>query len=166
MKMQSKQCSRCKEVKELNYFNKSKQEKDGHQYYCKECAKSFIKKFKQENLELLRKWESTGNRKAYIKNKTKRNLYTKNYFKNRKDGLYYVYLLWEEFYCGQTDCPNTRVYGHNQDGRYSKDQDIVMSFRTRKEAKLMEAHFHALGWYGKAVKDPDYCLKIRKYIKT
>jgi len=164
--MESKQCTKCKEVKELSCFYKSKREKDGHQYYCKECRKSWGKKYKEENLELVRKQESIANRKAYIKHKSKRTVYNKNYFKNKKDGLYHVYLLWEEFYCGQTESPTIRLYGHKNIGKYTKDYDKVMSFKTRKEAKLMEAHFHALGWYGKAVKDPAYCLKTRKYIKT
>ena len=162
--MKSKQCSKCKEVKPYSEFYKSKDTKAGLSSSCIKCKKSWWKKFKQQNLKLVRKWETTGNRNSYIKNKAKRRLLTKNYFKNNKDGLYYVYLLWEEFYCGQTAAPSTRLYGHKQCNRYTKDQDIVMSFKTRKEAKIMEAHFHALGWDGKATKDPAYCLKTRSYV--
>jgi len=32
-----KQCTKCKEFKEIMQFNKNKNFKDGHQYYCRKC---------------------------------------------------------------------------------------------------------------------------------
>ena len=85
-------------------------------------------------------------------------------YENKKAGKYYVYLLPEEHYCGQTKNLTWRKSHHKCNNRHIQDIDVVMSFDTRKEAKLMEAHFHALGWYGKEFKDPAYCLKTRSYV--
>lgn len=35
--IQTKQCSKCKQIKSLFDFNKASKEKDGHQGYCKIC---------------------------------------------------------------------------------------------------------------------------------
>lgn len=39
----SKKCASCKVLKPLVEFCKSKNHKDGHHYYCKDCAKKFRK---------------------------------------------------------------------------------------------------------------------------
>jgi len=66
-----------------------------------------------------------------------------------KDGLYHVYLLPEEHYCGQTDNPRWRKYQHASNGKITDGFEIVMSFKTRKDAVKLEGCFHDLGWLGK-----------------
>ena len=44
MDMATKQCTKCKEVKSVEEFNKSKRNKDGLQSYCKECQKNYYSK--------------------------------------------------------------------------------------------------------------------------
>lgn len=36
-----KKCSKCKSTKELNYFRKTKQDKDGYCSWCKDCEKDY-----------------------------------------------------------------------------------------------------------------------------
>ena len=55
----SKICSRCKSNKSRSEFNHNKSNKDGLQYYCKDCqAKSCKEYFKKESAkEIKRKWD-------------------------------------------------------------------------------------------------------------
>jgi hypothetical protein len=53
-------CSKCKESKPFESFNKNKAQKDGYEYYCKICLKeirkdksaAYSKKYRLNNLEL------------------------------------------------------------------------------------------------------------------
>ena len=49
---QSKVCTRCKQVKPLNAFYRNKSKKDGHESYCKECAKhrNLLKRIKNKKV--------------------------------------------------------------------------------------------------------------------
>lgn len=44
-----KQCTKCKQVKELTEFNKSKHHKDGLKYQCKSCQADYAKYYIQKN---------------------------------------------------------------------------------------------------------------------
>jgi hypothetical protein len=44
-----KQCSTCKEQKELSLFNKASTNKDGLSYSCKDCLKKHKKKYRENN---------------------------------------------------------------------------------------------------------------------
>lgn len=44
-----KQCTKCKELKELTEFNKSKHHKDGLKYQCKSCQADYAKDYIQKN---------------------------------------------------------------------------------------------------------------------
>ena len=46
-----KQCTKCKEVKPLEEFNKDKSKKDGLRYNCKSCTNSISKKWYKNNPE-------------------------------------------------------------------------------------------------------------------
>jgi len=41
-----KECSKCKEKKDLSFFTKLKKSKDGLSYWCKECRKKSQDKWK------------------------------------------------------------------------------------------------------------------------
>ena len=47
----NKKCIKCGEVKELTYFYKRKNAKDGHEYICKVCTKSKTKAWYEANKE-------------------------------------------------------------------------------------------------------------------
>lgn len=44
-----KKCSKCEEVKSLDFFHKLKSSKDGHRPDCKDCCKKVKEKFAREN---------------------------------------------------------------------------------------------------------------------
>ncbi len=139
-------CTYCKEEKELSLFGKRirKDGSNGGTSRCKKCIGKITSEYSKKNPENRKKYQ----RRFYFKNKGKINSYTKNYYKNKKDGMYYVYVLPEEHYCGQTDCLYFRKANHKSDGRYVEDMETVMRFKTRKDAKQLEKAFHKLGWYG------------------
>ena len=51
----SKSCSRCKEVKPFSFFSKDKQHSSGYKSACKSCASKDFTKWRQANLEEIRK---------------------------------------------------------------------------------------------------------------
>lgn len=48
---ENKKCSKCKEVKAVDEFNKNKGEKDGFSHYCRECTSEKNRKFRESNRE-------------------------------------------------------------------------------------------------------------------
>ena len=75
-----KQCTKCKEWKELDEFHKNKNAKDGHRNECKECVKEYQKKYRKNSPD---KIKETG--KQYRrKNKEKILENGKKYYENTK----------------------------------------------------------------------------------
>ena len=56
-----KTCSKCKEEKSLEDFNKKTSNKDGHERYCKQCHREHNRKHytnnKQSYIDTARKWQ-------------------------------------------------------------------------------------------------------------
>jgi hypothetical protein len=61
-KMKTKQCSKCKEVKPVDGFNKDKKGRDGLRSDCKAC----LKQYRQDNKEVKKQYYQT-NKEAYAK---------------------------------------------------------------------------------------------------
>jgi len=72
MKIQTKKCKDCGEIKNLEKgFSKRKSSIDGHQYICKECSKKQSKQWRQDNKERVKEYEA----KYHQDNKERRNEY-------------------------------------------------------------------------------------------
>jgi len=52
-KMKTKQCSKCKEIKELSEFYKHKGNPDKHSYFCRKCAKKQSQDFHRSKIGLI-----------------------------------------------------------------------------------------------------------------
>ena len=74
-----KKCSKCKEEKPLEEFNKCKSTKDGRQSICKECRKQY----RENNKEKIREW----NKQYSENNKEKKREYNKQYRENNRERL-------------------------------------------------------------------------------
>tara|TARA_R110000796_G_scaffold65990_1_gene152178 strand:- start:30 stop:350 length:321 start_codon:yes stop_codon:yes gene_type:complete len=67
----------------------------------------------------------------------------------RMDGLYTVYLLVNENYVGQTNCLSKRLSKHkNDNGRDISIVHVIGKYKTREEAKTVEAKYHSQGYLG------------------
>ena len=94
-----KKCTKCKEEKPFEDFNKHKRLKDGRQSNCRECAKEYKKQYRENNKEKIREynkqWHENNKEKArerkkqyYEKNKEKILEHQKQYYeKNREKFL-------------------------------------------------------------------------------
>lgn len=49
--MDSKECTKCGEVKSLDEFYKQKKQKDGLTHQCKSCSKAYAAKYRKDNIE-------------------------------------------------------------------------------------------------------------------
>ncbi len=103
--MQSKQCTKCSQIKSLSEFSKNKSRKDGLGGWCKECAnvnakkhyqanaekkKKYQKKYHHDNLDKIKAYRSTeeykvfkreNDKKDYKKHRTKRLQHNVEYMK-------------------------------------------------------------------------------------
>jgi len=162
-----KVCSKCKVEKDYSAFYKAKANKDGFQGYCKECV-----------ITSSRKWIN-ANPKKYLLNCKKFRVRTPHAYKRQhvklhqrtwdkytlpevQQNKFHVYLIPEEHYCGYSGDIKTRFYTHYKK-RIVKGFELFHSYDTRDEAKLVEAQFHALGWYGRSTQDKKFCLNSWQY---
>jgi len=93
-KIITKKCTKCKEEKNIGCFNKNKREKDGFQYWCKECQTIYHrendKKYYQEKRDEILKQK----REYYCNHKEEKSAYGKEYRKKNKEKLKKMYSDW------------------------------------------------------------------------
>jgi hypothetical protein len=87
-----KVCSKCKEEKELSYFDKDKRKKDGHRSQCKKCIKEYYlnnkeyyKEYKEKYKEKYKEYYKERYKNNKEKNKEYYKEYRKEYYKNNKE---------------------------------------------------------------------------------
>ena len=126
----------------------------------KEEKRKYDKKYREANKEKYaankKAWNRANKEKIaaekkvyYQANKEKLAAYDKAYKESKKDGLYTVYHLVNENYVGQTINLYTRLEVHkNRNGRDVSDVQILGKYKTRKEAKAVEAEYHSKGYLG------------------
>lgn len=85
--MEKKHCGRCKEIKVINEFYKSKQTKNGYSSWCKQCYKEYRTKWRNNNRERVREL----NRK-YGKGRKRDPIKIKNSFLKKKFGITVDYI--------------------------------------------------------------------------
>ena len=112
--MESKKCTKCGEVKQIDCFSKDKGTKDGYQYKCKSCQKKwrqenkehliqYGKKYSEENRERLKQWrdenrEGILERKKQWRDENKERIaeYNKQYHQENKEHLNERAKQWRE----------------------------------------------------------------------
>lgn len=160
--MEVKQCIDCKIVKPFDEFYNKPERSDGKASYCKACHKIRSYKYRAKDPDKHRK----SVMKSYYKNREDRLTKMNQYQKKTEQDFWSVYLLPEEHYAGYTKNPIRRIreHGNKPLNRITDGAEIVMNFKTEKEATDYEAIFHSLGWYGKHENASKFCLKTWKYI--
>lgn len=122
-----KQCSRCKEMKELIEFPKDSSRADGHKYYCKKCYNNMSKKWPSGQFEERRKVVANYRER----NRDKINNYFQEYRENnlekcRAQDAVKVALRANQLNKADTcsKCGSSRnIQAHHED--YTKPLDIV-----------------------------------------
>ena len=61
--METKRCSKCKEVKPLKEFNKNRAMQDGFSHYCKICSRIESAKWREKNKEKIEEYKRKRERK-------------------------------------------------------------------------------------------------------
>lgn len=135
-----KQCSKCKQEKQVAEFNKDKARKDGLQNMCRQCKNAYGKQYRQDNPELNQygKQHYHNNIESY-----------KQYYTNKKLSYNIVYLLPDYNYVGVTDNPTFRMYRHqSKHNRNTSNWVELKRFDTREEALAYESQLHSQGYAG------------------
>ena len=88
----SKQCTKCKQIKDLYNFSKRLKSKDKLSPVCKKCVKKYKKKYYQKNKgTVIKKWKQENNDKIKKHKKTWYNKYKdksiKQYSKDNKEKI-------------------------------------------------------------------------------
>lgn len=91
--METKRCSKCKQIKPLDHFSKDKAIRGGYTWWCKPCMQSAIKeweeKHKQERKEYFRQWHINNleRRKAARSKREKERWKNDQAFRDKKNHL-------------------------------------------------------------------------------
>lgn len=80
-------CTNCNKVKDLSMFGKSKNDKDGRTYWCKECAINKAAEYRAKNREKINKKQQARNRIYYSKNKEALKAYAKAFRLKNPDSV-------------------------------------------------------------------------------
>lgn len=62
----TKQCNKCKETKDISYFQKDPRTKDGYKGYCKSCRKTYIEGWHKRNPEYGKEYLNKNKEKRKI----------------------------------------------------------------------------------------------------
>ena len=82
------------------------------------------------------------------KNKEKIAAKKKARYESKKDEFFTVYYLVNENYVGQTFNLYWRLSKHKSLGRDTSNVQIIGKYKTREQAKEVEASYHARGYLG------------------
>lgn len=122
----------------------------------KEKMAAYQKRYREANKEKRKaylesnKEKIAAQMKAYHKaNRERVSAVYKAWKESKKDGLFTVYLLVNEDYIGQTNDLYSRLIHHkNHKKRDTSNVQIIGKYKTREEAKKVEAGYHARGYLG------------------
>tara|TARA_R110000796_G_scaffold222733_1_gene338938 strand:- start:70 stop:426 length:357 start_codon:yes stop_codon:yes gene_type:complete len=102
--------------------------------------KKCYEKNKEKRLAQMRVWQEA--------NKERKDAVDKAFKESKKDGLFTVYHLVNENYVGQTNCLYYRLGVHKNKGRDVSNIEVIGKYKTREEAKTIEAEYHTRGYLG------------------
>jgi len=111
--IQTKRCPKCKQIKPLSEFNKSKNRKDELQVYCKQCRKQYRQAHKAQRKQYYQahKAENTQRCFQYYRNHKVEILQYKNQYYKTIEG--YIRCLWTNMLqrCNNPKHPKYKWYG-------------------------------------------------------
>ena len=105
--MPSKQCYKCKEIKDLDQFNKDKSAKDKHSSYCRVCSTAAMKVYYKANTEAM----NASSREYRQNNVEKMKIQKKIYYEQNSEKIRtYNKTDKKRFYTGKHTAKKRGVY--------------------------------------------------------
>lgn len=164
--MNLKICNKCKEIKELNTFYKSKTGKNGLDSQCKECINKLYKEYRIKNITKRKIYSEEYYSRPEVQerlsiynndpiNKERKNEYRKKWYKNNIDKQKEFQLISET----QNDC--CAICGIHK-GNLKKDLHVDHDHKTDKIRGLLCTK-HNLG-IGQFDDNPNLLLKAADYL--
>lgn len=123
---QLKVCTRCKIAKTLEYFHKTKKNKDGLKHICKDCSKIVDKEYREKNKEKLKK--------SREENKEQRILWKKDWDEKNKEHV--------KQYNKEYVTKNKDAYSKRANDFYHKNKERIK--KRRKEIRLQNPELSIL----------------------
>tara|TARA_R110000823_G_scaffold311076_1_gene436337 strand:- start:452 stop:895 length:444 start_codon:yes stop_codon:yes gene_type:complete len=139
-----KQCTKCKDSKELVLYSKRKASLDGYSPICKICKSNKAKTHYKENRERIIKRVSSRTEL----NRESINDYKRRLHKSTKHKPV-VYLLINEDYVGVTENIKHRLSSHKHRSNRDTSYRILAELDNREDALELEALLHSIGYNGK-----------------
>jgi hypothetical protein len=91
----AKYCTHCKRTRDIKFFSKTKTEKDGHQYVCKQCVAIYKRAhYKKNRVKLLEQ-----HKKYYVLHRNERILSAKNYTSKHQEQRKVYVRQWHREMC-------------------------------------------------------------------
>ena len=104
-----KECTKCKETKSVEYFNKNKRIKDGISKHCKQCQKDAFKEYRKANKKHLNQHSAEWRKQ----NKEQNSILNKKNIKSVPPGVYMIKnKLTGDSYIGESVQPYQRRIQH------------------------------------------------------
>lgn len=154
-----KKCSKCKDIKSVLEFHKSKASKDGYKDWCKECRKVETKKYREENKDVIlskkRQWYKDTKKMANARTQSQLELNAKTCsqcnedkkileFRERANGGFYSI-------CKQCENSNNKQYRKNNPDKINKIK-VHTEQRRRIQSSKLPHDFTVEEW--------ESCLKV------
>lgn len=138
-KITVKQCPSCGETKPINCFNKAAREKDGHAWQCRDCLRITHRKYYEKNktrLNLYRKeWTS--------KNREKQNSYSRITYRRSREEYLSVNKLKRDIINWAAKFEGCRICGTHESSRFhwhhpfQDEKSFSISFFCRRTWKVI-----------------------------
>jgi len=139
-----KECTNCKESKELTLFYKRLSSSDGLAPICKACKSIQAKKHYNQNRQYI---ISRVNARTEVK-RDSINSYKKDLYNSTKHKPI-VYLLTNENYVGVTENLKHRLSSHKHKSNRDISYRVLAELNNREDALELEALLHTMGYNGK-----------------
>ncbi len=139
-----KECTNCKESKDLTLFSKRSASLDGLSPICKVCKSSKTKKHYSHNRDAI---ISRVNARTEAKRESI-NAYKQELYKSTKHKPI-VYLLTKENYVGVTENIKHRLSSHKHKSNRDTSYRVLAELNNREDALELEALLHTIGYNGR-----------------
>lgn len=158
-----KRCSKCKEIKNILQFNKTKKEKSGYQYCCKQCQAISNKKWYDKNQNKI----CLKAKEKYLLNSESQKISQKKYYQNNIKKIRLKNSIWKKLNCKKINENNRKRYHQNSKLGVMKSRKWQMKNIDKvKNYKLKNTYNISLEEYNKLLELQNGVCEICKLPET